>query len=756
MDFIYLFRVLMKKKWIVLGTALIASVIAFVFTRNQEKKYKSFAQISTGFTVTDEINMNPNTQNVAYNEADINFNNAIITATSPTVISLLSYTLILHDLQSPTPFRQPSAKDQQSPLYRALNKVEAIRVFTNKLQTMSPLNSFKTNDRLLLEVLDMYHYDYKDLIKYLPVYRLQRTDYIQIEFQSENPELSAFVVNELYEQFLRYYRTIKSNRSQESIDTLQSLMDRKKQELDAKNDLLRSQGILNVGQENGAKLDMIINQQQLLSDQETKQTADKYALDQVNSQLATLGVSATTGKTPATATSNDELVQLHTAMQNAYSQYINAGGTDDNLRKKYEDLKNQYNQKVAATQSAVATVDPSTATDQKTKLLEKKNTLEVNLHAEAQTINDINTRIANLEVNLTKDASKAAALQSLVKDEDLANKEYLDVKQRFNDANDIMASSVNNFRMVLMGQPALEPESSHRILIIGLAGAFMLVISILIITVMTYFDSSLKTPIIFAKTVNLKLLSMVNYTNLRNKTLSELIIEPADQSRPHRRSSRTAVDSKATVENNRQNIFRESIRKLRYEIENSGKRIFLFASTKKGEGKTTLIQMLAFSLSLNKKRVLIIDTNFSNNDLTVQLNAEPILEHIRPDRTNPRTLLDQVRESAKNVIAESVYVIGSQGGDYTPSEILPRENLLQQLDALKADFDYILLEGPPLNDFTDAKELAQYVEGVIAVFSSHHVIKQIDKQSMSFFSELNGKFCGAILNMVDLEDVNAL
>jgi len=621
---------------------------------------------------------------------------------------------------------------------------------------MSPLNAMRSGDRKLLELLDMYGYDYKDLVSNLPVYRLQRTDYIQIEFVSGNPELSAFVVNTLFQQFLRYYRTVRSNRSIESIDTLQSLLDRKKQELDAKNEQLRSEGIINVGQENGAKLDMIINQQQMLADIETKQTADNYAIQQVNQQLAGLGVSTNPAKPSTGSTNNDELLQARNAMNNAYSQYINGGATDEVLRKKYETLKNEYNQKVASSQVNATAIDPATGLDEKTKLLDKKSQLEVNLRAEAANIDNIQQRIASLNVNLTKDASKAAALQSLIKEADLANKEYLDAKTRFNEASDIMASSVNNFRMVLMGQPPLEPESSKRALIIGLAGAFMLVISILIITLITYFDSSLKTPVIFAKTVNLKLLSMVNFTHLRNKTLSELIIEPAGESRPHRRPSRTTVDGKATVENNRQNIFRESIRKLRYEIETSGKRIFLFASTKKGEGKTTLIQMLAFSLSLNKKKVLIIDTNFSNNDLTVQLNAEPILEKIRSDRSNPRAILDQVRESAKNVIAESVYVIGSQGGDYTPSEILPRDNLLHQLQALKTDFDYIFLEGPPLNDFSDSKELAQYVEGVIAVFSSHHVIKQIDKQSMSFFSELNGKFCGAILNMVDLEDVNAI
>jgi uncharacterized protein involved in exopolysaccharide biosynthesis len=309
MDFIYLFRVLMKKKWIILGAALIAAIIAFFFTRNQQKKYRSFAQISTGFTQSEEIRLNPTDDNgAAYNEADVKFNNVIITSTSPTVISLLSYTLILHDLQSPYPFRQVSEKDRQSRTYQSINKVDAIRVFSNNLGSMSPLTPYRAGDRQLLELLDMYGYDYKDLISNLPVYRLQRTDYIQIEFLSENPELSAFVVNTLFQQFLRYYRTVRSNRSIESVDTLQSLLDRKKQELDAKNDQLRSEGIINVGQENGAKLDMIINQEQMLADIETKQTADNYALQQVNQQLAGMGVSTTPGKPAANATNNDELL----------------------------------------------------------------------------------------------------------------------------------------------------------------------------------------------------------------------------------------------------------------------------------------------------------------------------------------------------------------------------------------------------------------------------------------------------------------
>jgi len=233
---------------------------------------------------------------------------------------------------------------------------------------------------------------------------------------------------------------------------------------------------------------------------------------------------------------------------------------------------------------------------------------------------------------------------------------------------------------------------------------------------------------------------MVNFMNLKKKSLEDIVANRAD--------------SEDTHEKKRHNVFRESIRKLRYEIESSGKKIFLFTSTKKGQGKTTLIQALSYSMSLSKKKILIIDTNFCNNDLTVQLNADPVLEKFVPFTSDKAALIKQIKNASKDIGVGTVYVMGSEGGDYTPSEILPRENILHHLHELTSEFDYIFLEGPPLNDFSDSKELAQYVDGVIAVFSATYIIKQIDKESISFFKELNGKFSGSILNMVDLKNVN--
>jgi polysaccharide biosynthesis transport protein len=383
--------------------------------------------------------------------------------------------------------------------------------------------------------------------------------------------------------------------------------------------------------------------------------------------------------------------------------------------------------------------DPIT---EKVELQSQKTEVEIDIQSTSSFINSLQGKIASLKTAISSNGSNNAAVQSLKEDASLANKEYLEAQYNFNKASDLGGLSVVNFRLTVPGQPAPAPEPSRRMLIIALAAFAALFTTIAIIIFLTYLDSSVRTPLIFSKNVNLRLISLINYMNLRNKNIKEVIA-----------NTYTSTDSE---EANRNNTFRESLRKLRYEVETSGKKVFLFTSTKKGQGKTTIIQALAFSMSLSKKRVLIIDTNFCNPDLTAQLEAEPILEKIIPQNFDDKHLVEEIRKHSKDLGIGSIYAIGSAGGDYTPSEILPRENLLHHLQTLTSYFDYIFLEGPPLNDFSDSKELVQYVEGVIAVFSAQDVIKQIDRQSITFFKELNGKFSGSILNMVDLKNVNVV
>jgi Mrp family chromosome partitioning ATPase/uncharacterized protein involved in exopolysaccharide biosynthesis len=727
MDFIYLFRVLLKRKWIIIGAAVLAAAIAYILTRNEEKSYYSFSQFSTGFA-SDEIQV-VKTNNGIF-EQETKFNNVIMTMTSPTVTTLLAYQLMLHDLNNPElAWRHVSKEDQQSEIFKKVDPVRARQLFTDKLETMTMLTSYKPEERALLEYLKLYKYDVPTLKKNLNVYRIAGSDFIQIDYKSNNPDLSAFVVNNIFNQFLRYYRGYRSTTDQVAIDTLRSMMEKKKADLDAKNNQLRSIGI-NVSEisssSGGADLEIsIANEQGRL----TELNGD---LQKVNLKIASM--SGTTRPNQ----NNEALIAARKAKNEAYNAWL-AEPADKALKDRYDQLNAEYEKLYREYNSNRDNVDAPT--EGLAALRSRKTDLEIDIRASQSKINALREQSNKIKYQSIAQGQQSAQAETLLKETELANKEYTDAKQRYNEATLIGGAGQTNFRQVVEAQPAIEPEPSKRKLIVGMAGAAAMMTTMLLFIFLAYMDSSVKTPVIFSKTVGLKLISMVNFANLRNRSLADIVA--------NREKGANADD------HTRNNIFRESLRKLRYEIETSGKKIFLFTSTKKGQGKTTIIQALSYSMSMSKKKILIIDTNFCNNDLTVQLNADPILEKIVPYKADGQALLEQVKVFSKDIGAGgTVYAIGSEGGDYTPSEILPRENLLHHLHRLTSEFDYIFLEGPPLNDFSDSKELAQYVDGVIAVFAANHIIKQIDKQSIGFFKELNGKFIGSILNMVDLKNVN--
>jgi len=731
MDFFYLFRVLLKRKWIILSAAVLAAALAYVLTGNQPKKYRSFARFSTGYTAgTNQVKVVEEADD--WNTQESKFNNVIFTYTSEAVLSLLSYKLMLHDLTSPEPFRTLSEKELESDEYKAVNIEEAKKTLEHKLNSMTLLSSYKPEEKKLLEFLKLYNYDLKSIRKSLNADRVQRTDYIQAEFSSENPELSAYAVNSSYEEFARYFGGVTTTKAAESIDTLKSILDRKEKTLNDLRARLRAAGVEKLDFLAESSLNGIATLEGQLADEKTRLSLNQSELQKVKQRLANMSSSD-----PGPANTNDEILVAREAMNKAYRDYLESGSSDQALLDKYNKLRTEYNKKV---RSLEAPTVRNQNTPDREELLRKKIDLEIDIQSNTRNINSIQGQIAAMQGRVTAVAGENAAQQSLISEAEIASKEYIEAKKRYDDALVKGSALSNNFKMVIPGQPAIEPEPSKRGLIVIMAALAALITTILVIVFLTYLDSSIRTPAIFSKTVNLKLISMVNYVNFKHKGLAEIIA--------NRNVGETAV------EKSRSNIFRESLRKLRFEIERSGKKIFLFTSTKKGQGKTTLIQALSYSLSLSKKKILIIDTNFCNNDLTVQLNAEPILEKIVPYKADDEALLEQVKVLSRDVREGSVFVIGSEGGDYTPSEILPRENLLQHLKNLTKEFDFIFLEGPPLNDFSDSRELAEYVDGVIAVFAANDMMKQIDKQSIAFFKELNGKFTGSILNKVDLKNVN--
>ncbi len=740
MNINYFLKILVRRLWILVIVPLIALIAVLYFTRDYQREYLSTAQLATGFTVSDQVKVTED-KSSSVQEAEVKFNNVIQNITSLKVASLMAYSLVLHDLNSPLPYRKPDEKNMASKVYQTVlsDKAGYEKILKNHLDSSQVLSSYNPKERLLLELLRLYSYDYEALLKsQVFAARVENTDYIYVTARTENPELSAAMVNTLCTVFLKFNSLQRLERFDESIQTFKTLAEQKKQEFDKKSNLLKgfksSQGILNIDNESKSKNDLMKDYESSLSDAENNSYSAKLELKSVKSRLAALHNQ--NGPQVNVSRSNQRIISLQENI-NSLKEKIKTNSTDDKLKKQLNLLRNQLaelesNDNSVADDKEEATSATSTRT-LKEDLEDRKSSLQVKIQSLDQAISDFQNKLRVLKVTYGSYASKEATLAALQKDVDLAQQEYSSAQEKYNQSLDVSsASATDKIRQTLFGQPAVRPEPSKKILIVALTMLSSFLFTILVLIVIEVLDNSLKTPYIFQQYVNLPLIGITNRLNLKNSGLQAIL-------------NNQETLSKDVTE------FRDLLKKARYSIEKAGDKIFLFTSTKPGEGKSTMIIALSTLFALSRKRILILDTNFTNNSLTRYFDASPKLEGLAKN-----VQVDQYtfNEAIHKTSTANLDIIGCQSGLYSPSDIFPKDGLLADLRHLTSGYDYVFMEGPSLNKYSDSKELADYADSVIAVFSANSVITHSDGESTAFLSSLGTKFRGALLNNVLTENTN--
>jgi Mrp family chromosome partitioning ATPase len=75
----------------------------------------------------------------------------------------------------------------------------------------------------------------------------------------------------------------------------------------------------------------------------------------------------------------------------------------------------------------------------------------------------------------------------------------------------------------------------------------------------------------------------------------------------------------------------------------------------------------------------------------------------------------------------------------------------QILEAIRAHYDWVLIDAPPLLAMADAPVLASLVEGVVLVVEAEVVTKPAVMRAIDQILSVGGKVTGIVLNKVDLE-----
>ena len=204
------------------------------------------------------------------------------------------------------------------------------------------------------------------------------------------------------------------------------------------------------------------------------------------------------------------------------------------------------------------------------------------------------------------------------------------------------------------------------------------------------------------------------------------------------------------VETEPKSIAAEAYKTLRTNIQYSSYdnelKVLVVTSTQPQEGKSTTVGNLALSLAQDGKKVIIVDCDLRRPSIHKKFgisNEHGITEVILGRKTIAETV---------QVYKPTLDVLTSGKVPPNPSEMLGSENMKRVLELLRSEYDYIILDAPPILAVTDAQILSTRADGVIFVVKAGAAKKEQILQAKSQLDKVKAPIVGTVLNAVDSRD----
>lgn len=731
MDILYFWDIIWRRKWLLIGTAGVAAVLTFFLMGLQPPVFKSKAVLSTGITAQNRIEVSKQDVFVQKYEIESAFSNLIANMKSRTSLRLLSYRLLMHDLYASriggTPFRKiPSDAELTVTEADIRELMREIQLRMDTLIVDMPLEPDQETD--FKELSKVYAYDFEGLDENLHISRLGETDYITIEFESENPELCVFAVNTFTEAFMEYHLQTVSRDEYEAVRFYEKLAEEKEDRVKIVSDELsvfrRSNNIVNMDEQSRSVVGLLKDLEYEREIAKQGIPAHRKNIDRLTGDLDAI-IKTEDQRESASRIIKEHFGQIQNEIKDLRSEQVMPGTNLGPMYVNRLEFKRSYRDSIidGIANLLISTPDEEEAATMQ-KLLEKRVDEQILLTIKEETINSINTKIEELRGQTESLVSAEERIDFLESQKEIAVEEYLYALGKLNEAKVVAQSALNPLTIFEHAQLPEEPEPSKRLVYSAFSGMATAGFGVFILFFITLLDKSFHSPEQFEKLTDAPLLGALSLLPAKKRDLSAIFSGNSDPDLL---------------------IFRESLRKIRHEIEVSGARRFLFTSTRPTVGKTSILLSLAYTLAKKGKNVLLLDTNFKDNGLSVYANKEVGVNPLLPADAEP-LLSDHPLELPR--AKGTVHIIPNHPSLDSPSEIFAGRGFLNWLENQEQDYDYVFLEGPALNNYSDTRELVDYVDKVVVVFEASTVMNRPDEESLRYLESLDDQFMGAVLNKV--------
>ncbi|WP_157155331.1 polysaccharide biosynthesis tyrosine autokinase [Diaminobutyricimonas sp. LJ205] len=191
----------------------------------------------------------------------------------------------------------------------------------------------------------------------------------------------------------------------------------------------------------------------------------------------------------------------------------------------------------------------------------------------------------------------------------------------------------------------------------------------------------------------------------------------------------------------------ESFRTLRTNLQflnvDNGPRSFVVTSSVPGEGKSTTSANLAISLAETGAKVALVDGDLRLPRVAEYMGIEGAvgLTDVLIGRAE---LADVVQQWGRNML----FVLPSGRIPPNPSELLGSANMARLLGTLTEEFDYVIIDAPPLLLVTDAAVISKLAGGAILVAASGRTKKNEIAGAVRSLEHIGSRLLGVVITML--------
>src|SRR5208337_4917882 len=175
-------------------------------------------------------------------------------------------------------------------------------------------------------------------------------------------------------------------------------------------------------------------------------------------------------------------------------------------------------------------------------------------------------------------------------------------------------------------------------------------------------------------------------------------------------------------------------------------RSLTFVSAEPGEGKTTVASNLSISLAQLGKRVLLIDGDMRRPCVHKLFNIEENSGGLVTFLTGEEGWSHLVRPTG--VVNLDCLICGPVPPN--PSELLSSDRMQQLILEAMAEYQFVLIDAPPLLNVTDGRILATMVDGALLVVRGGYTAQELVQRAQLHVRDVGAHLIGVVLNDVDV------